>query len=115
MKQVFVCFDYIEICIKRCNQMAKNDYHVRNLYWKTMKNNERFWLIASLVMLALLVAAIILDGTNTLDIPSWAIVMWVPVALYAVYKLCFMLDPNEAEDEDEDEDEDEEDAEEQTK
>ena len=95
--------------------MAKNDYHVRNLYWKTMKNNERFWLIASLVMLALLVAAIILDGTNTLDIPSWAIVMWVPVALYVVYKLCFMLDPNEAEDEGEDEDEDEEDAEEQTK
>ena len=95
--------------------MAKNDYHVRNLYWKTMKNNERFWLITSLVMLALLVAAIIRDGTNTLDIPSWAIVMWVPVALYAVYKLCFMLDPNEAEDESEDEDEDEENAEEQTK
>lgn len=64
--------------------MAKNDYHVRNLYWKTMKNNERFWLIASIVMLALLVAAIILDGTNTLDIPSWAIIMWVPIALYAV-------------------------------
>ena len=87
--------------------MAKNDYHVRNLYWKTMKNNERFWLIASLVMLALLVVAIILDGTNTLDIPSWAIVMWVPVALYAVYKLCFMLDPTEDEADCDDDEEEE--------
>lgn len=93
--------------------MAKNDYHVRNIYWRTMKTSDRFWFVTTLVMLALLVVAIVLDGTNTVNIPSWAIVMWVPCALYAVYKLCFMLDPNE--DEDEDEDEDEEDAEEQTK
>lgn len=73
--------------------MAKNDYHVRNIYWKTMKTSDRFWFVVTLVMLALLVVAIVLDGTNTVNIPSWAIVMWVPCALYSAYNSALCLTP----------------------
>lgn len=64
--------------------MAKRDW--RNMKWGRMGISEKAWFIVICILLAVLLIFIYLDGTNTVDIPDWAILTWVVIALYSAYK-----------------------------
>ncbi|MGN0779676.1 MAG: hypothetical protein ACI4MJ_11040 [Aristaeellaceae bacterium] len=58
----------------------------RNMQWGTMGFPEKAWFVILCFLLAILIAFICLDGTNTVDIPDWAILLWVVAAGYAAYQ-----------------------------
>ncbi len=89
--------------------MSKNDFRVRNIHWNSITAKDRIWFIVLCVMLVLLFVGIALDATGTLEIPSWAALLWAGFSGFAAYRVSTMLDPEEEEaDSEEDEEEDEE-------
>ena len=64
--------------------MAGGDW--RNLHWKHLTPSQKGWWIAMLVLLAVLLAAVCLDGLGLVDIPSWAALCWVALSGLAVYR-----------------------------
>lgn len=61
-------------------------YNWRNMKWNKMGVSEKAWVIIIYLLLAVLLVFIYLDGTNIVDIPDWAILMWAVIAVYAAYK-----------------------------
>jgi len=88
--------------------MAKNDFRVRNIHWKSITAQDRIWFMVLCAMLVLLFVGIALDTTGTMKIPSWAALLWAGLAGFAAYRVSGMLDPVEEETDEEDEEEDEE-------
>lgn len=70
--------------------MSHNDW--RNLKWSSMGINQKVWFILLILSLFVLLIAIYLDTTGTLDIPNWAALLWIVVSGYIVYRNVENLD-----------------------